>query len=582
MSSPRPLRLLGSLAWLPALIVILVGFASLRAVQRRSALIAAAVAPHQDSAMAAHVPYSGAFVDVVDARRQARVDAGRRVAEAGLGAAAYDAALEAVEARSFHSDAQTAQNALTTADRTALLPLLFLGIGRGDIVVAPTPRVQPTAWRTESPTQAPIAQPTVPPTQPQPSPAPSQPPAPALTYWRDAMPLLSRECATCHYSGGIAPFALTTYADAKANADLIRWALVEGIMPPLPADPITGKPFDDPRIMSAADRARLVRWVDEGASEGDPASAPAIEPPSREPYGPPSIKVDIGTDYAPAVGVTDDYRCFVIDPGFKVDTEITMVDIVPQSAPMFHHGILYLAEPGDVADVRRLDKAEAGPGWTCFGGPGFNSSEWTAAEAVGAMTRPYPAGTAKRIKAGSLMVLQQHYNTNNGLFRDRTQVHFWKAPKPVNKVPRDYRLVNPLFRIPAGAKETRVVGNLDIVGAEGGGGLLRPTARAGWLWRVWGHMHTLGDRFTLDLIRKNGERERLLDIPRWDFNWQGAYDLIDPVKVELGDRVEMACVWDNSADNQPMVRGVKQTPRDVTWGEGTLDEMCLGGVTITD
>ena len=85
MSSPRPLRLLRSLAWLPALIVILVGFASLRAVQRRSALIAAAVAPHQDSAMAAHVPYSGAFVDVVDARRQARVDAGRRVAEAGLG-----------------------------------------------------------------------------------------------------------------------------------------------------------------------------------------------------------------------------------------------------------------------------------------------------------------------------------------------------------------------------------------------------------------------------------------------------------------------------------------------------------------
>ena len=164
----------------------------------------------------------------------------------------------------------------------------------------------------------------------------------------------------------------------------------------------------------------------------------------------------------------------------------------------------------------------------------------------------------------------------------------WRCPSPCcllytsNKVPRDYRLVNPLFRIPAGAKETRVVGNLDSVGAEGGGGLLRPTARAGWLWRVWGHMHTLGDRFTLDLIRKNGERERLLDIPRWDFNWQGAYDLIDPVKVELGDRVEMACVWDNSADNQPMVRGVKQTPRDVTWGEGTLDEMCLGGVTITD
>ena len=54
------------------------------------------------------------------------------------------------------------------------------------------------------------------------------------------------------------------------------------------------------------------------------------------------------------------------------------------------------------------------------------------------------------------------------------------------------------------------------------------------------------------------------------------------MRLEAGDRVEMTCVWDNSPENQPVVGGVKQTPRDVTWGEGTLDEMCLGGVTLTD
>jgi hypothetical protein len=551
---------------LTALIAVPCGLALFKAADLRSAIDAAGSTPHQDAIVAAHVPYGRAFEAVIDARRLAQLDAGRRAASYRPGPAAYDRALEAAGLPRPRTDAMAG---MTTPDHAAMLPLLFLGLGRGEIPAAPS---LPT-----SPSPLPTEQPSTPPARP----TPGQ--APGITYWHDAMPILNRECRTCHYGGGIAPFALESYADAKANADLIRWALAEGIMPPLPADPDKGKPFDDPRILSAAERKLLIQWVDDGAAEGDPKTAPPVEPPTRDPFGPPSVTVDIGTDYRPQPGTTDDYHCFIIDPGFTVDTEITMVDIEPQSAPMFHHGILYLAEPDDLADLRRLDRAEPGPGWTCFGGPGFNSSEWTAAEAVGALTRPYPAGTAKRIAAGSMFVLQQHYNTNNGSFQDRSKVHFWKAPRPIHKEPRDYRLVNPLFRIPAGAKQTRAAAFLDIVAAEGGGGLrIWPTARSGWLWRVWGHMHTLGDSFALDLIHKNGDRERLLDIPRWAFNWQGAYDLIDPVRVEPGDRVEMTCVWDNSPENQPLVGGVRQTPRDVTWGEGTLDEMCLGGVTLTD
>lgn len=566
MTSRSP-RLLVPLALLSAFIVLPWGIALRKQADMKATIDAAASAPHQDAILAAHVPYGRTFADVIDARRLAQMSAGREVASARHHVEAYDAALDAAGIPPRRVDDVDAP----MENRIALLPLLFRRHGREDLAVAPSASAPPSGQPTATPGSPPTA------------PTPSQVPAPALSYWRDAMPIINRECSTCHYKGGIAPFALESYAEARANADLIRWALAEGIMPPLPADPTKGKPFDDPRILSPADRELLIRWVDSGAAEGDPATAPKIDPPAREPFGPPSSTVDIGTDYRPPAGATDDYHCFVIDPGFAVDTEITMVDIEPQSAPMFHHGILYLAEPGDLADVRRLDKAEPGPGWTCFGGPGFNSSEWTAAEAVGAMTRPYPAGTAKRIAAGSVFVLQQHYNTNNGSFQDRSQVHFWKAPRPIGKEPRDYRLVNPLFRIPAGAKQTRATAFLDIVATEGGGGLrIWPTARSGWLWRVWGHMHTLGDSFTLDLIRKNGDRERLLDIPRWAFNWQGAYDLIDPVKVEAGDRVEMGCVWDNSPENQPLVHGVRQKPRDVTWGEGTLDEMCLGGVTITD
>lgn len=589
---PAPFLSLASVLVALAAAALLLAPGALRRLQEARAIREAADRPHGDAQMAAHVPWGAAFAQVVDARRAGRQAAASSIRQGLLveGSQAEDST-QIVEIGGIAGIAVgdgavagggSAPSGLAAVDGTerAYLPLLGRGALRQDLAQGPSLTPAP-ATALPRPSEVP---PTATEGAPPPSATPSPQPAPALSYWRDAMPVLQRECATCHYSGGIAPFALETYAQAEEQADLIRWAVAERVMPPLPADPAAGKPFDDPRIMSQADRETLIRWVDGGAAEGDRTKAPTMATPERQPLGPPSLTVDIGADYRPPAGVSDDYRCFVIDPGFKVDTEITMVDILPQSAPMFHHGILYLARPDDLDAVRRLDRAEAGPGWTCFGGPGFDSEEWTAAEAVGALTRPYPAGTAKRIQAGSVFVLQQHYNTANGRFTDRSQVQFWKAERLVGKEPRDYRLVNPLFRIPAGAKETRATAFLDVVSGQGGGGGFRfwPTAGPGWLWRVWGHMHTLGSGFRLDLIRKDGSRERLLEIPRWDFNWQGAYDLIDPVRLEAGDRVEMTCVWDNSPENQPLVGGVKQQPRDVTWGEGTLDEMCLGGVTLTD
>jgi len=250
---------------------------------------------------------------------------------------------------------------------------------------------------------------------------------------------------------------------------------------------------------------------------------------------------------------------------------------------MFHHGILYLAEPRVAADARRLDAADAGPGYSCFGGPGFASDEWVAGEAVGAQVRPYPAGTAKVIPAGSLLVLQVHYNTNNGVGSDRTKVHIWQATGPINNPPHDGRMANFLFSIPPGEEQYTAKASLDVVSAADA---RRPGLRGrlveGLLWRSWGHMHVLGSSYTLDLVRGNGTRVRVLDIPHWDFKWQGTYDHIDPLEVRAGDRLEMTCTWDNSAANQPYIGGRQIEPRTVRWGESTFDEMCLGGAVVTD
>jgi hypothetical protein len=54
----------------------------------------------------------------------------------------------------------------------------------------------------------------------------------APTYYRDVAPILDAKCASCHRIGGIAPFALTTAADAKAHADGIVRMTNAGLMPP--------------------------------------------------------------------------------------------------------------------------------------------------------------------------------------------------------------------------------------------------------------------------------------------------------------------------------------------------------------
>ncbi len=89
------------------------------------------------------------------------------------------------------------------------------------------------------------------------------------------------------------------------------------------------------------------------------------------------------------------------------------------------------------------------------------------------------------------------------------------------------------------------------------------------------HMHKLGTSALVRLEREDGTQETLLQISHWDFNWQRLYNFEEPVTVQPGDQLTVECHWDNSQENQPIVGGVKQTPKDVNWGEGTVDEMCV-------
>ena len=91
------------------------------------------------------------------------------------------------------------------------------------------------------------------------------------------------------------------------------------------------------------------------------------------------------------------------------------------------------------------------------------------------------------------------------------------------------------------------------------------------IYRVSLHMHQRGTAATLTLVRPDGTRQCILDIPRWDVDWQGSYRLGSPLRVEPEDRLELRCTWDNSAPGA----------RDVEWGNQVADEMCSSGLYIS-
>jgi hypothetical protein len=98
----------------------------------------------------------------------------------------------------------------------------------------------------------------------------------------------------------------------------------------------------------------------------------------------------------------------------------------------------------------------------------------------------------------------------------------------------------------------------------------------GLVYAAWAHEHLLGKSFRMDLVHEDGSAQCLLSIPHWSFHWQGIYRLKTPVAAKAGEHVRVTCEWDNSPENQAVVDGQRQPPREVRFGEGTADEMCIG------
>lgn len=362
------------------------------------------------------------------------------------------------------------------------------------------------------------------------------------TFTKDVAPILYQRCIECHRPGEAAPMSLLTFSDVRPWAKAIKQQVAARTMPPWHADPSVDKFLNDRRL-SDDQVATIVKWANNGAPEGDPAAMPKV-PEFTQGWviGKPDLTFDTGKDFnIPAQGVIE-YKYFTVDPGFKEDTWIQAAEVRPQQRAQVHHILVFVQEGG-----KRVTRS------------GEMFSDMLIGYAPGVPSITWDPDTAFLVKAGSKLLFQVHYTANGKETVDRSVLGLRIRPdapkyRAFSGSALQFRLNIPPNEPNYEAKATYTFKE-DVT-----------------LLDLTPHMHLRGKAFKYVLTYPDGRSEELLNVPKYDFNWQLSYILSEPRKVPAGSRMDVTAWYDNSANN-------KYNPdptQTVRWGDQTFNEMMIG------
>ena len=378
----------------------------------------------------------------------------------------------------------------------------------------------------------------------------------AVTFDKDVLPILQKNCQTCHRPGEVAPMPLLTYTDARPWAKAIKAAVVSRKMPPWFAEPVANH-FANDRSLSEADIAKLAAWADHGAPEGDAKDKPA---PRVFPEGwnlKPDIVVEMPADFElPAKG-TINYQFIRVKGNFDRDLWVSAAEMRPGNPAVLHHGKVWVVPPGSrwMADAeygvpyegREAGRNDAVDGNDILGkfNPGLGSQNFSI------------DGAAKFVPKGSDLVFELHYTAIGKPTTDRSRLGIVLAKNPPKE--RFFLSAGPTASnlvIPPGEPNAEVVSEVTVGLDDAKLVYAQP------------HMHLRGKDFELRLIYPTGESQTVFR-GKFDFNWQLGYDFAKPIPLPKGTRVIGISHFDNSANN-----AFNPDPsKEVRWGPQNWDEM---------
>ena len=360
-----------------------------------------------------------------------------------------------------------------------------------------------------------------------------------VTYHNRISRIIDANCRVCHRAGGLAPMPLESYAQVSARRAIIDYMVATDRMPPWPAERGVGHWAND-RSLSAREKEDLLAWLRGAMPEGDAKEAPLPRRFSREwNIGRPDAIVRIPEPIAvPAEGAVA-YKYVYVPTDFGEDKWVTAVEIRPTDPRVVHHVIALLEVPGSNA---MMDTSASFFGVTVPGSLGIT----------------FPEGTGKRFPRGSKVVLEIHYQPNGKATTDRTEVGLRFSRRPLQEVLTLSAARKDLV-IPPNASSHEVAATHTFT-------------ESGRLLSLFPHMHLRGKAFRYDLVLPDGRATRLLNVPRFDFNWQSYYELAEPIEVPKGARLTATATYDNSRANP----WNPDPSKEVRWGPQTYEEMMIG------
>ena len=373
------------------------------------------------------------------------------------------------------------------------------------------------------------------------------------TFAKDVAPILYRNCVECHRPNAMAPMSLMTYEDARPWARAVKQKVVAREMPPWGADPTVGKYANDPSLKQS-EVDTIAAWVDGGAPLGNPGDMPPA-PAFTDGWsiGKPDLIFTMQQPFTVPADGTVPYTYVTIPTNLKEDIWIRGVELRPTDRRVVHHIISTLVEgngkPADPAPRLTRDPARKEIG----GGLG--------GLVPGRLYGLYDEGVARKIPAGTDIVLQMHYTTIGTPIVDRTEIGvvLAKAPPASLRAEGGGAIPNMMFVIPPGDPNYEVVGR-------------QAFDRDTYLSSLYPHMHVRGKDATYSIIYPDGREEVVLRVPKYDFNWQLSYKLAEPKFIPKGSTLKVTMHYDNSRAN----RFNPDPTAEVRWGEQTWEEMMLG------
>ncbi len=373
-------------------------------------------------------------------------------------------------------------------------------------------------------------------------------PVPHGEYRTHIAPMLLKSCMPCHMPGDIAPWSMTNHAVISTFSKIMKSAVLAGEMPPWHADPKHQK-FVNSKALAPEEVAMLVDWIDRGAPRGsgeDPLESSVVPSEPDWPLGKPDAIITIDPQEVPANGEVD-YRYLYAQNPFPNDVWLRAVSIKPGERSVVHHCLVF---KGNLTELIAL---RGGLG-------GFFAGYVPGMEQVA-----FPQGTGKLLRKSDVIVFQMHYTVSGKATTDRTQMGLYLAPARPEKELVTGAAATTSFVIPPNNPAVPV-------------SAFKTFAKKSILYEFSPHMHFRGANSRFTLIYPNGDREVVLNVPSYFFNWQALYRLEKPKEVPAGTRL----LCEGNFDNSPQNRFNPDPNQVVRFGEQSWEEMFIGYINYTE